>query len=196
MSVRRYKITNLSASKVSFPDVVGEAIRTGVYDRVTAKRRFYLAPSGSEGDSITVNESDRLISSILQGELSKLIANDTVSVTLVVGEEDLNLTDESTADYDIDLELGANFHVILSEATTVTISNTPDTAGKMIGFTLIVQQDAGGNAYAVTWPGSVVWNGGSAPTLDTDADAIDILTFFTIDGGTTWYGLHSGTNFA
>lgn len=39
-----------------------------------------------------------------------------------------------------------------------------------------------------TWPGSVVWAGGSEPTLTTTPGEEDILVFFTWDGGTTWYG--------
>src|SRR5438552_937503 len=44
----------------------------------------------------------------------------------------------------------------------------------------------------VTWPGSVVWQGGTAPTLATAAGSVDVLTFFTLDGGTVWYGFHAG----
>lgn len=54
-------------------------------------------------------------------------------------------------------------------------------------FTLVLRQDGTGG-WDATWPGSVVWPGGSAPTLDTTASTLEVLTFFSFDGGTTWYG--------
>ncbi len=65
------------------------------------------------------------------------------------------------------------------------------TSGKACSFTMLLTQDATGSR-TVTWPGSVVWQG-SAPVLATAAASVDILTFFTLDGGTTWYGFHAGS---
>jgi hypothetical protein len=49
-------------------------------------------------------------------------------------------------------------------------------------------QDAGATGYAVTWPSSVDWAGGTAPTLTSAASAVDVFAFSTRDGGVTWYG--------
>jgi len=46
-------------------------------------------------------------------------------------------------------------------------------------------QDGMGNR-TVTWPGDVYWPGGTAPTLTTDAEAIDIICFYY--DGTDFYG--------
>lgn len=43
----------------------------------------------------------------------------------------------------------------------------------------------GGN-FVISWPSSVKWPGGSAPTLTNNS--VDVLTFYTRDGGTTWRG--------
>ena len=48
-------------------------------------------------------------------------------------------------------------------------------------------QDASASGYTVTWPASVDWAGGVAPTLTTAG--VDILEFITVDGGTTWHGM-------
>jgi hypothetical protein len=40
----------------------------------------------------------------------------------------------------------------------------------------------------------VVWASGSEPTLYTNPDSVNIFTFFTIDGGTTWFGASAGGN--
>lgn len=66
------------------------------------------------------------------------------------------------------------------------------TSGKACSFTMLLTQDGTGSRL-VTWPGSVVWQGGTAPVLATAAASVDILTFFTLDGGTVWYGFHVGS---
>ncbi len=45
-----------------------------------------------------------------------------------------------------------------------------------------------GGLFAQTWPGSVTWLSGSAPVLQQAG--VDVLSFFSPDGGTTWYGAH------
>lgn len=51
-----------------------------------------------------------------------------------------------------------------------------------------------GGDYTITWPASVDWPGGVAPTLtgqvagSPPTDSVDVLVFVTADGGTTWRG--------
>lgn len=94
----------------------------------------------------------------------------------------------------LDLKNGNVFEVTLTEATTLTFSNPP-AAGKAGSLTLILKQDATGGR-AVTWPAAVKWAGGAAPTLSTDANAVDVLILITTDAGATWYGMLAGAAFA
>jgi hypothetical protein len=75
--------------------------------------------------------------------------------------------------------------------TTLTISNPPanGTAGSL---TLLLK--ANGTALSVTWPASILWSGGTAPTLTSTANKTDIFTFVTVDGGTSYIGLKAGQN--
>lgn len=75
--------------------------------------------------------------------------------------------------------------------TTLTISNAP-ASGTAFSFTL--KFNANGTAYSVTWPGSVKWPGGTAPTLTSTNGKSDVLVFLTTDGGTNWYGYVAGLN--
>ena len=79
-------------------------------------------------------------------------------------------------------------HTVATGATTFTFSN-PAASGKATSLTLILTN---GGSQTVTWPTSVDWAGGTAPTLT--AAGIDILTFVTIDGGTIWYGFLAGSD--
>ena len=97
-------------------------------------------------------------------------------------------TKVAMAAHDVDIALGNVQTYTLSGAQTLTFSNPP-ASGKAGSFTLIVTNGA---SATLTWPTSVDWAGGTAPTLT--ASGIDILTFTTIDGGTIWYGFLAGAD--
>lgn len=89
----------------------------------------------------------------------------------------------------IDLENGNVHSITLDQNCTLTFSNPP-ASGSYGEFRLIVTQDATGSR-TITWPASVDWPGGTAPTLSTGANDVDVLDFFTIDAGTIWRGTHT-----
>jgi len=76
--------------------------------------------------------------------------------------------------------------------TSITISN-PNSSGTSHSFSIIFTPN--GSSYTVSWPASVKWAGGSAPSLTTTSGKKDILHFTTVDGGTNWYGFVGGLNF-
>ena len=84
----------------------------------------------------------------------------------------------------IDLSYGNVFTKTISADTTFTITNVP--SSKVATFILILTN---GGSKVVTWPASVKWPGGEAPELT--ASGVDVLTFITPNGGTTWYGVPS-----
>lgn len=86
----------------------------------------------------------------------------------------------------IDLETGNFFSATLDQACTFTFSN-PAASGDFCGFVLELTN---GGAFAITWPASVDWVGGTAPTLT--AAGVDQLVFTTRDGGTTYFGFVAG----
>jgi hypothetical protein len=94
---------------------------------------------------------------------------------------------QSTGTVDLDLSTANSFSFTLTENATITLSNPP-ASGKFGQLTVEITQDGGGGAYTVTWPGSVTWPGGTGPTITVTNDAIDVVTLFTRDGGTTWRG--------
>ena len=92
----------------------------------------------------------------------------------------------------LNCSLGNVFAVSLNAAiTTLTISNIP-TTGNAFGITLAFTMD--GTARAVTWGAAIKWSG-SAPTLSSTNNKVDIFVLTTWDGGTTWYAMVGGQNF-
>ena len=88
--------------------------------------------------------------------------------------------------------LGNVFSVSLNAAiTSITFSNIP-TTGNAYGLTLLFVAD--GTARAVTWPSSIKWSGGVAPTLTSTNAKTDIFVLTTVDGGTVWFAMIGGQN--
>ena len=95
----------------------------------------------------------------------------------------------------LDLETGNVFNITHNaNITTLTISNPP-ASGKAGSFTLLLNQDATGGR-TITFPAAVKWSGGTAPTLSTTASKDNVLSFFTVDGGTKWRGTQVGKDYA
>ncbi len=112
------------------------------------------------------------------------------------GAETLNARGNTTGTLAIDLALGNVVSARLTgNVTTVTI--TGSVAGKACSFGLYLTQDGTGSR-TVNWASlaAIKWAGGTAPTLSTGANDVDILVFETIDNGTTWFGSLVGTNFS
>ena len=124
----------------------------------------------------------------------------TVSSLTVTGEAAFGIPVETKASPSISansltLNLSAaTFFVVNLTApiTSLVFSNTP-ASPKVCSFTL--QFTADGTARSVTWPTSVKWAGGTTPTLTSTSGKIDILSFLSHNGGTTWFGFVSGQNF-
>ena len=89
----------------------------------------------------------------------------------------------------LNLQLSDNFSHDLTENTTISFAN-PAASGKVSTATLRIIQ--GSTARTITWHSSIKWAGDTAPTLSTGDDDVDIFVFFTVDGGTTYYGITAG----
>lgn len=92
----------------------------------------------------------------------------------------------------LNLDEANRFILDHDQNTTLEFNNA--VASNLVSFTLVRIKDATGDARLITWPGSVLWPSGVEPTLTQASGAIDVFTFKTVDGGTTWYGFNSGNN--
>ena len=115
-------------------------------------------------------------------------ANGVVSFDNGTIEEVTTVTSSSNA-ATINLRDGNLFEHDLTENVTYTFSN-PAASGRASSFVLKVIQDS--SARTITWPSSVDWPAATAPTLTTTNNGVDVFVFFTIDGGTTYYGFVAG----
>lgn len=190
---RRISFENASGQVATIDTVSGAALPIVLPDGVT----FTLHVRGVE----ITKSADTASAS------GALLADGTVAVTGDFDWADFELAKALLLDYaegftspaaaasiTLDLELGNVFDVTRDQNTTFVFSNPP-VSGKGGSFTLIVRQDGVGG-WTTIWPASVDWSDGSAPILTTAANGIDILSFLTVDGGTTWFGFAGGIDFS
>lgn len=94
----------------------------------------------------------------------------------------------------------ANGHVFthtLTEALTdLVIVNVP--TGGTVSLTLILTNSNAPDSFnlGTIFTETIIWAGGITPTLTATADAVDIFTFVTTNGGSSWIGLTGGQDFS
>ncbi len=129
---------------------------------------------------------------VVEGDANLTRDATTPSVLNVTTPNDLNLSggvahgiefDNGTAGAadTVDWNAGNNQRSTLDENVTYTFTDPPGPT-KLV---LRIIQDAGGTN-TVTWPASVEWEGGAAPTISAGSNAIDVVSFY--HDGTTYYG--------
>jgi hypothetical protein len=87
----------------------------------------------------------------------------------------------------VDLANGTVQDLTLTGNATITMPTA--VAGK--SFIIMLNQDATGSR-SVTWS-TVVWPGGTAPTITGTASKMDVYSFFS--DGTNWYGVTVSQNY-
>ena len=199
-----------SASYISELDdtnpVVGDPVGEGDDHLRLIKTVLQTQFSGLSGTTaVTTSEAElnyNDITTLGTVEASKVVTTDGSSVTNFVDKviqrpeikdyaETYNASSGSGT-VDLDLESGNVFqHTADGGNVTFTFSNPPAT-GKAGSFTLKWIQDSSDRT--ITWPSSVDWAGGSAPDVTSGSAKVDVYTFFTVDGGTIWYGFQAGAD--
>jgi len=90
---------------------------------------------------------------------------------------DVNQTNACIIDID-DAGATGNFNVVL----------TAPAAGTGYYMEMVIEFRQGSPAFQPIWPGSVRWPGGTAPTLSTTVNDIDVVHLWTADNGVNWQG--------
>ena len=131
---------------------------------------------------------------------SPKLATTTTGVTIngALTESDIDFTAYSenansiatTGAVTLNASLATYFY---NTATTGIITFTFSGAAATGRVTTMTLELFGGGTNAPVWPASVDWPAGTEPTWTT---GVDVVSFITRDGGTTWLGMLGGTAFA
>lgn len=155
----------------------------------------HTIPSGTGTFALT---SDITFTEVLDDTTPQLGGNLDLNSSNITGTGDITITGDikpttyqetvgTESSGTLDLSTGNVFSHAPSANTTYVFSNPPST-GTAFGFTLKVSPSA---TITQTWPASVDWAGGTAPTATASGET-DVFTFYTQDGGTTYYGFQAG----
>jgi len=98
-------------------------------------------------------------------------------------QQSIGITSATTS---IDLSNGNVVHANQSSDTTVSFANTA--GSNEIYF--VREKDATNTARSITWPDTIKWDGGTAPTLISanDSGEAQVFKLTTTTNGETWYG--------
>ena len=168
------------------PLVSGTSIKTVNSTSLLGSGNIAVQTPLVSGTSIKTINSTSLLGSgnVVTGDVTttgpQTLTNKALTTPLITGTREVCVAMPANA---IDLATGNLFTKTISGVTTLTVSNVP-TTGDAASF--ILELTNAGSA-AITWFSGVKWAGGTAPTLTTTG--VDVLGFYSHDGGTTWRGM-------
>ena len=145
---------------------------------------------GTSGQALTTNGSGTLsfatVGDVTTSGTQTLTNKTLTNPTVTNYTETAYSANSSTA---ITLALTNGTVQIITLTGNATITMPAAAAGK--SFIMFLKQDGTGGR-TVTWS-TVVWPGGTAPTITSTASKQDIYSFFS--DGTNWYGVTVGQNY-
>ena len=157
-----------------------------IFPSASGNRANYAIQEGTSG----TDSGNRILGNIVSAGSSGTIAiAGTGTLAQEAGGELLQAHGAAGSTETVDLTSGTVHSLTLDANCTLTFAGM--VPGAACSFTLVLTQDDTGSR-TVTWPASVDWASAVAPTLSTGANKVDVLTFLTLDGGTTWLGFTSG----
>lgn len=154
----------------------------------TATEGLILTGQGSTADVTIKNDADATVLEVPTGTTQVDFKGDVQFNEHAHFDAEVDNGNSGAADT-IDWTAGNKQKSTLTGNCTYTFSPEPSGPCNLI---LKVVQDATGSR-TVTWPADVKWPGGTAPTLSTGANAVDLVSFYY--DGTDFYG-QSGLNFS
>ena len=132
--------------------------------------------------NFTYNKTTNIISTTANMTMGN---NYLSALTLKAYSEDKTINATATGTVTLDLSTTNVFDLTLTGSVTFAFSN-PAPSTKIQTFTIIAKQDATGGR-TITWPATISkYAGGIVPPATTTANAIDIYTIMTYNGGTTY----------
>ena len=170
--------------------VTSTATEINILDGVTASTAEINKLDGVTATTAEINYLD--IATLGASEASKVLtanASGIVTFNKAITEQSVALT--SGAAVTLDISLGSVFTITLAHNITSFTWSNPATSGDVSAFVLKVTQDGTGSR-TIAFPAAVDFAGGTAPTLSTGANDVDVFVFFTVDAGTTYYGFTAG----
>ncbi|WP_141092937.1 hypothetical protein [Escherichia sp. ESNIH1] len=163
---------------------------TDVYSRTQANDLFALRITTVNGyplsSNVALNYNDVGTYSKAQIDAKDAVLQAKIDTKVTITQDILNLSSVKEL-LEIDMSDGKRVFT-----ATLSVPNTQlsivNVGGNKNSQTVTVCITQGTGANKIQWPGNVVWSFGRPPVLTFSKDSVDIFQFFSVDGGSTWYG--------
>lgn len=184
-------------------DALSDAAASAVAGNLEAGNTVTLNGNAATGDGLGGDKYLVQLTTEANDDVNYLDLNGTLQLALKNNyyrfqnySETIGTSSSAAGVLNINLDDGAVQTITLTESITsiAFVNYNPDPAFAST-VTLRVEQDGVGG-WGISWPASILWAGGTAPTVTAAAGAIDMFGFTTYDGGTTWKGFSLGANFS
>lgn len=170
-------------------DLTATAAELNLMDGVTATSAELNILDGVTATTTELNYND--ITTLGTSEASKVVTTDANGNVKLTEELQTTCYLETVVALSgttptVDCDEGNSFTLTTSGNTTFTFSyaGVNLTTDDAYGFVLKV---TAGGTHTLTWPAEVDWAGATAPDAPASGET-DLYVFYTVDGGTTWYG--------
>ena len=172
--------------------IVGDNVNSIIFENGSGNtERMRITDTGNVGignsaptDKLSVNGTTYLQGITTHAANVALANNYLIAPVLKAYSEDKTTNATTTGSVTLDLSTTNVFDLTLTGNTTLTFSNPPAST-RVFSFSIIAKQDATGGR-TITWPASKKFAGGVAPPATTTANAIDVWSVMTYDGGTSY----------
>ena len=128
----------------------------------------------------------------LNGSLTFTNASALASPKLQAYQETVTTIGTVVGATNINCALSNIFDITLGAASVTFTFTNPPPSGTAQPITIILRQDATGSRTATFT--NAKYTDGSVPVLSTGANQVDVLTFFTVNGGSFWFGTFAMAN--
>jgi len=148
-----------------------------------------LGGDGNDGDPLGLDAVIDAVSTVADAAMPKSGGTFTGEVKFLTSVYTVSALGNISTSQELDLDAANVFTATVTDDVTINFSNDGITGAVFV--TLILTNGAAGT---ITWDEDIDWPGGSSPNAELQSSGVDIITFLSVDGGTTWHGQLASSN--
>lgn len=170
--------------------VNNDGTATNIYAIANTGRIHFGSGAAQTDSTVKVTGSANVTTTLQVGGVATFAANvamvnNNITRPVLTGYTEHEVANAAvTGTFTMDCGAANFFDLTLTGNTTISPSNVPPSTRVWSG-SIAAKQDATGGR-TITWPAGTKYAGGVAPPATTTANALDIWSLMTYDGGTSW----------
>lgn len=174
--------TNIQLVAADISDVYSRTESNGLFAlRITTINGYAL------NSNVTLNYNDVGTYSKAQIDAKDAALQANIDTKVTITQDLLTINNvEDTLELDMSDGKRVFKATLTAPVTQLSVINASGSNLNSQTITMLLTQGTGANK--ISWPSNVKWSYGREPVLTFTKDAIDVIQFLSVDGGSTWYG--------